>query len=90
MKNMSGNRETGCSLRDHMNGHRSSINNGGDTPVAVPFSQSCHHMGVMVLQQAPSGVIQRRLVEKDWIARFARQDTFVVVNRDDGLDILVL
>ena len=73
-----------------MNGHRSSINNGGNTPVAVHFSQSGHHMGVMVLQQAPSGVIQRRLVEKDWIARFARQDTSVVVNRDDGLDILVL
>ena len=34
--------ETGCTLRERMNGHRSSIKNNEDTPVAVHFTHRDH------------------------------------------------
>ena len=78
--------EMGCTLRERMNGHRSSIKNKEDTPVAVHFTHRDHSWRVTVLERAPTDTVQRRLLENLWINMLR---LFTVLNRDDGLGILV-
>ena len=82
--------ETGCTVRERMNGHRSSIKNNEDTPVAVHFTHRDHSWRVTVLERAPTDIVQCRLLEKLWINRLRGSRWFTVLNRDDGLGILVL
>ena len=82
--------ETGCTLRERMNGHRSSIKNNEDTPVAVHFTHRDHSWWVTVLERAPTDIVQRRFLEKLWINRLRGSQLFTVLNRDDGLGILLL
>ena len=82
--------ETGCRLHERMNGHRHSIKNNEDTPVAIHFSTEGHTLRVAVLQRTPQDVIKRRTLEKLWIARFKASPRFRTLNRDDGIDILLL
>ena len=82
--------ETGCLLRERMNGHRYSVNHKLDTPVAEHFRQKDHKMAVRVLQGTPEDVTMRRSLEKKWIAQLKEDDRFQVINRDEGADILSL
>ena len=54
--------ETGCSLRERMNGHRFSIKNKTNTPVGMHFSTEGHNPRVSVIQKAPPDILQRRLL----------------------------
>ena len=72
--------ETGCTLRERMNGHRSSIKNNEDTPVAVHFTHRDHSWRVTVLERAPTGIVQRQLLEKLWINRLRGSQLFTVQN----------
>ena len=82
--------ETGCKLRERMTGHRSAINNKIDTPVAEHFQLAGHHLRVSVIQSASEDVMKRRTVERMWINRLRQQTHVRLLNRDDGLDILLL
>ena len=82
--------ETGCSLRERMNGHRFSIKNKTNTPVGMHFSTEGHNPRVSVIQKAPQDILQRRLLEKSWIDRLKKSPGKLLLNRDDGLDIRVL
>ena len=73
-----------------MNGHRSSIKNNEDTPVAVHFLHQDHSRRVTVLERAPTDIVQRRLLEKLWINMLKGSQLFTVLNRHDGLGIPVL
>ena len=55
--------ETGCTLRERMNGHRSSIKNNEDTTVAVHFTHRDHSWRVTVLERAPTDIMQRQLLK---------------------------
>ena len=82
--------ETGCTLREHMNGHRFAVKNKTDTPVvAHHFSTSKHSLKISVLLAAPTAVVQRRLLEKLWIERMRIEESphYRLFNRDEGLDI---
>ena len=89
-KGCQGHRLGGCTVRERMNGHRLSIKNNEDTPVAVHFTHRDHSWRVTVLERAPTDIVQRRLLEKLWINRLRGSQLFTVLNRDDGLGILVL
>ena len=82
--------ETGCTLRERMNGHRFAVKNKTDTPVAHHFSTSEHSLKISVLQAAPTAVVQRRLLEKLWIERIEQSAQYRLLNRDEGLDIRTL
>ena len=82
--------ETGCTLRTRMNGHRTAIRNGSDTPVADHFGQYGYQPRVCALSSAPYNTTQRRIVEGQWIARFRKLGSMTVLNRDNGADILYL
>ena len=61
-----------------------------------PFSRSQstsrtdHSWRVTVLERAPTDIVKRRHLEKLWIKRLRGSQLFTVLNRDDGLGILVL
>ena len=82
--------ETGCHLHERMNGHRFAIKHNEDTPVAKHFNLEGHAWRVSALQYAPVDTIKRRTIEKVWISRFRSSRGFTSLNRDDGLDILLL
>ena len=78
--------ETGCTLRERMNGHRSAIKNGEDTPVADHFKEE-HSVRVSVLTSTPEEVIQRHLMERAWIRRLSGKGSpWTLINRDAGID----
>ena len=80
--------ETGCLLRERMNGHRCSVKHGQDTPVAEHFKKKKHKMAVCVLQGAQEDRTMRRSLEKKWIVQVKEDDRTQMINRDDGADIL--
>ena len=57
--------ETGCLLRERMNGHRYSSKHKQDTPVAGHFRKKDHKMAVRVFQGAQEDVTMRRNLEKN-------------------------
>ena len=73
-----------------MTRHRSAINNKIDTPVAEHFQLAVHHLRISVIQSASEDVMKRRTVERIWINRLRQQTHVRLLNRDDGLDILLL
>ena len=75
--------ETGCTLWERMNGHRSAIKNGEDTPVANHFKEK-PSVRVSVLTSTPAEVIQRRLMERAWIGEGS---PWTLINRDAGIDV---
>ena len=77
--------ETSCTLRVRMTQHRSDITHNEDTPVAAHLSQPGHQPRVMVLESALRDVIQRKILESQWIARLRSAAT--VLSRDDGIEI---
>ena len=82
--------ETGCTVRERMNGRRSRIKNGEDTPVADHFKEE-HSVRVSVLTSTPEKVIQRRLMERAWIRRLSGEDSpWTLINRDAGIDVETL
>ena len=82
--------ETGCTLRERMNGHRSAINNDEDTPVADHFKEE-HSVRVSVLTSTPEEVIQRRLMERAWIRCLSGEGSpWTLINRDAGIDVELL
>ena len=82
--------ETGCTLRERMNGHRLAVKNKTDMPVANHFSTREHSLKISVLQAAPTAVVQCRLLEKLWIERIEESPQYRLLNRDEGLDIRTL
>ena len=50
--------ETGCLLREGMNGHRSSIKNNEDTPFTAHFLHREHTWRVIVPEGAPTDIVQ--------------------------------
>ena len=82
--------ETGCHLHERMNGHRFAIKHKEDTPVAKHFNMAGHVWRVSALQYGPVDTIKRRTIKKVWISRFRASRDFTPLNRDDGLDILLL
>ena len=82
--------ETGCRLQKRMNGLRHTIRHQQDTPVADHFQQPGHDLPVSVLQATPQDVTKRRALERSWIVRFQNSSEFQTINRDDGLDLLLL
>ena len=77
--------ETGCTLRERMNGHRSAIKNGEDTPVADHFKEE-HSVRVSVLTSTPEEVVQRSLIERAWIRRLSGEGSpWTLINRDAGI-----
>ena len=82
--------ETGCTLRERMNGHRSAIKNSEDTPVADHFKEE-HSVRVSVLTSTPEEVVQRRLMERVWIRRLSGEGSpWTLINRDAGVDVELL
>ena len=74
-------------LREKMNGHRSAIKNGEDTPVANHFKEE-HSARVSVLTSTPEEVVQRRLMERAWIRRLSGEGSpWTLINRDAGIDV---
>ena len=72
-----------------MNGHRSAIKNGEDTPVAEHKEK--HSARVSVLTSTPEEVIERRLVERVWIRRLSGEGSpWTLINRDAGIDVELL
>ena len=70
-----------------MNGHRSAIKNGEDTPVADHFKQE-HSVRDSVLTSTPEEVVQRRLMERAWIRRLSSEGSpWTLINRDPGIDV---
>ena len=57
-------RGEGCTLRERMDGHRFTVKNKTDTPVAKHFSTNEHSLKISVLQTASTAVVQRRLLQK--------------------------
>ena len=82
--------ETGCALRKRMTEHRSDIRHRMDTPLAEHFHLSGHLPRVCVLSSAPQDGIRRHIIEAQRSARFRESDSLVVLNRDNGGDILQL
>ena len=79
--------ETGCTLRERMNGHRSAIKNGEDTPVADHFKEE-HSARVSVLTSTPEEVVQRRLMERAWKRRLSSEGSpWTLINRNAGIDV---
>ena len=79
--------ETGCLLRERMNGYRYSLKHKQDMPVAEHFQKKDHKMAVRVFQGAREDVTMRRKLEKKWIAQLKADDRFQVINRNEGADI---
>ena len=63
---------------------------GVDTPLAAHFNTHTHMMRVSVLQGASADVLRRRILERQWIQRLRNHGSFVVINRDDGIDVATL
>ena len=83
--------ETGCLLRERVNGHRYSLKHKQDTPAADHFKKKDHRMAVCVLQGAQEDVtMHMRSLENKCIAKLKEDDRFQVINRDEGADILSL
>ena len=82
--------ETGRTLRERMIGHRQDIRSHADTPVALHFGESTHNIRVSVIQQAPCDTVQRRTAERGWIKKVRDSSPFTVLNRNEGMDILLL
>ena len=82
--------ETGCSLRDRLNGHRHAIKEKEDTPVGLHF-QGQHSVRVSVLASAPNDTTQRRLMERAWIEQLSSPASpWHLINRDRGIDALTM
>ena len=82
--------ETGNKLRERLNGHRADIRNKRDTPVGVHFNMANHNLRVSGLERTGADTTSRRVREKKWIGIVAESQAFTCMNRDNGIDFLVL
>ena len=82
--------ETGCSLRNRLNGHQHAIKEKEDTPMGLHF-QGKHSVRVSVLASAPNDTTQRRIMEGAWIEQLSSPASpWHLINRDRGIDALTL
>ena len=82
--------ETGCSLRDRLNGERHAVKEKEDTPVGLHF-QGKHSVRVSVLASASNDTTKRRLMERAWIEQLlSPASQWHLINRDRGTDALTL
>ena len=82
--------ETGQKLRERMNGHRADIKNKNNTPVGLHFNAKGHEPRISGLQKTAQDTTARRIREKKWIKLLKSCRADKCMNRDSGIDFLIL
>ena len=77
-------------LRERMNGHRADIKNKNNTPVGLHFNAKGHEPRISGLQKTAQDTTARRVREKKWIKLLESCKTYKCMNRDSGIDFLIL
>ena len=73
-----------------MTQHRHAVKHQLDTPVAEHFKLASHEITVSVLETTPEDTLKRRIVERRWIQRLRGSKLHTTLNRDEGIDAMLL